>query len=470
MNFDKINNIFFIGIGGIGMSAIARYFRFLGKNVYGYDRTETELTKNLAAEGMQITYEDSPNFVPENIDLVVITPAIPKNSQIWAHCQQANFTIKKRAEVLGIISQNRRCLAVAGTHGKTSTSSLLAWLLHRAGLNPSAFLGGIAENFKSNFINGNSDWVVAEADEFDRSFLHLHPEMLILTSVDADHLDIYGTDAEVKASYAQLVQQIKPNGTLVIQQNALQEVKNLLPKDYFYHNNINVISYNADETKEFWDGQNNVFAKGLKTANGEMIFNYETDKYAEENLVFSQAGLHNVENATAALTIASLCGAKWEDLRAGLIEFKGISRRFEWILKTDNQLFVDDYAHHPTELNAAIATTRFLYPEKKLTAVFQPHLYSRTRDFVDGFAASLDLADEIILLDIYPARELPIEGVSSQIIFDKMKNPNKILIKKSELLTHLEARKPDFLLTMGAGDIGAMVGGIKQLLINSKKG
>ncbi len=463
MNFDKINNIFFIGIGGIGMSAIARYFRFLGKNVYGYDRTETELTKNLTAEGMQITYEDSSDFVPENIDLVVITPAIPKNSQIWAHCQQANFTIKKRAEVLGIISQNRRCLAVAGTHGKTSTSSLLAWLLHKAGLNPSAFLGGIAENFKSNFINGNSDWVVAEADEFDRSFLHLHPEMLILTSVDADHLDIYGTDAEVKASYAQLIQQIKPNGTLIVQQNALQEVKNLLPKDYFYHNNINVISYNGDETKEFWDGQSNVFAKGVKTANGEMIFDYETDKYVVENIHFSQAGLHNVENAVAALTVADLCGAKWEELRTGLIEFKGISRRFEWILKTDNQVFVDDYAHHPTELNAAIATARFLYPKKKLTAVFQPHLYSRTRDFVDGFAAALDLADQIILLDIYPARELPIEGVSSQIIFDKITNPNKVLIKKSELLTHLEALKPEFLLTVGAGDIGAMISGIKNI-------
>ncbi len=468
MNFNHINNIFFIGIGGIGMSALARYFQFLGKKIYGYDRTKTALTETLRGEGMQIIYEDQPEFVGSNIDLVIITPAIPQNLEIWAHCQKANLLIKKRAEVLGLISQNRRCLAVAGTHGKTSTSSLLAWLLHRAGLQPSAFLGGIAENFNSNFLQGASDWVVAEADEFDRSFLHLYPEMLILTSVDADHLDIYGTEAEVKASYAQLIQQIKPNGRLVIQQNALKELANLIPKGYFQQKNIQVISYNADEDNSWGDDCANIFAKRVKTANGEMIFDYETDKYGVEELHFSQAGLHNVENSLAALTVAHLCGAEWVDLRAGLTEFSGISRRFEWILRADNQLFVDDYAHHPTEIRAAIATARFLYPQKQLTVIFQPHLYSRTRDFLQGFAAALDAADQIILLDIYPARELPITGINSQLILDNMKNPNKILMDKNTLFAHLEQLQPEFLLTLGAGDIGAMVGKIKNLFLNEK--
>ena len=446
------------------MSALARYFRFLGKEIYGYDKTETELTKKLCAEGMHICYQDDLGFLPDDIDLVVITPAIPKDQKQWNEFKRRGSIIKKRAEVLGIISRNRKCLAVAGTHGKTSTSSLLAWLLHRSGLNPSAFLGGIAENFQSNFLHGQSDLVVVEADEFDRSFLHLSPQTLILTSTDADHLDIYGEASEVKKSYAQLISQINEGGQLIIRQGLLADLADLIPDGLLEAKRVQIIEYSSQIEAAPAAYQQKALAAKVSSEGGFMRFDYINEQGRIDGVKFSQAGLHNVENATAALTVARLYGANEEDLRAGLEEFGGISRRFEWIIRTPNQIYIDDYAHHPTELQSAIAAVRLLFPSQPLTVVFQPHLYSRTRDFVEGFAAELDRADEIILLDIYPARELPIEGVSSQIIFDKMQNKNKTLLLKGQLLGFLAQRKPNLLLTVGAGDIGAMVGDIKKLL------
>lgn len=453
----NIKTAYFLGIGGIGMSAIARYFNRLGIHVHGYDRTETPLTQALVAEGMHIHYEDKPELIPANVDLVVLTPAIPKDHKEWAQFKAQGTTIMKRAEILGLISKEKRCLAVAGTHGKTSTSSLLAYLMSVGEKEPSAFLGGIAENFQSNFIQGESDLVVTEADEFDRSFLQLYPETLILTALDADHLDIYNTEQEMIGSYGQLITQIKKGGNLIIKKGLLENPFLQVEKSVLKE--LNIIEYGVDE--------GDACARNMRVEDGYMVFDYVNEIFRINGLKYTQAGRHNVENAVGAITAALQYGLMSHDVREALLTFKGIKRRFEIIARTETKVYVDDYAHHPEELRAAIAAARLLFPNRKLTGVFQPHLYTRTRDFVEGFAETLDALDEIILLDIYPARELPIEGVTSEIIFNRMQNPNKKLITKQELLHVLELYNVDVLLTLGAGDIDKFIPQIKDMVLGS---
>ncbi len=452
MTFDEIKRIYFIGIGGIGMSALARYFKKHGAAVYGYDRSETGLTRALAAEGMHLHYDDDVQHIPEGIDLVVFTPAVPKDHAELNWFLEKGYPVKKRAEVLGIISRAKRCVAIAGTHGKTTTSTMTAHLLRACGVDATAFVGGISLNLGSNFVEGASDWVVVEADEYDRSFLHLHPEIAVLNSLDPDHLDIYGTPEAVVESYKQFIRQIKPGGKLIYRQG--------LPLD--------------DVAAELRASGRQVFSFGIDTGdyeafnvhveNGQMAFGLRSGIVDWSDLRLNYPGRHNVLNATAAIAATLSAGGFAPELPAALADFKGVKRRFEYIVRTNEVVYVDDYAHHPAELEAAIGAAKMLYPERSVTGIFQPHLYTRTRDFAQGFADALDMLDECILLDIYPARELPIAGVTSSMIAGLMKNKNVTLTTKHELLNVLKNRKIDVLMTMGAGDIDTMIEPIKQLL------
>lgn len=444
MNIDSLKRLYFVGIGGIGMSALARYFNGLGVQVFGYDRVATELTKALESEGMQIHYEERVDLIPEEVDMVIFTPAIPAGHKELQYFRANDFIVKKRAEVLGIISRNRKTIGVAGTHGKTTTSAILTHILKTCGVDCTAFLGGIARNFESNFIAGDSEWVVMEADEFDRSFLQLNPDLAIITSMDADHLDIYGDQAQMHETFYQYIRQVK--------------------EQLFYHAGLPIEAKHNEHIKQAAYGleQGTVQATNVHVEDGYFVFDWTNGQTTIKNLKFTLPGQHNVGNATAAIGVAESLGCAVDKIREALLTFKGIQRRFELVAKTAKQVYIDDYAHHPTELEAAILAAKTLYPNRKITGVFQPHLYSRTQDFVEGFAKALDALDEIILLGIYPARELPIEGVSSKLIFDRMQNPTKVLIEKSELLEELEKRDLEVLMTLGAGDLGAMVMDIKK--------
>jgi UDP-N-acetylmuramate--alanine ligase len=439
MDLKSIKKVYFVGIGGIGMSAIARYFLSLGVSVHGYDRTETELTKNLAEEGMLIHYTDDVSYIPEGVDLVVWTPAIPKDHTELNYFKNHNFPLKKRAEVLGIISQSKKTIAVGGTHGKTTTSSLVTHLLRTAKVDCTAFLGGIAENYKSNYIEGKGDWVVVEADEYDRSFLHLHPDMAIITSMDADHLDIYGTEAEIKKSFRQFASQTKDDyrSQIIVREGLPLAIPNRA-------------------TLTYGIGKGNIQALNVRAEDGYMVFDFESQLVQIKDLKYTQPGLYNVENALAAITAALHTGYMGEPaVREALLTFKGIKRRFEIMYRSEKTVYIDDYAHHPTELAASIAAARLFFPNRKITGIFQPHLYSRTRDFVKGFAEELDKLDEIILMDIYPARELQsdYEGVSADLIFNLMKNPNKVRVSKTTLMNTLQPYDLEVVMTLGAGDI-----------------
>jgi UDP-N-acetylmuramate--alanine ligase len=446
-----MNKVYFIGIGGIGMSAIARYFMDIGKEVHGYDKTPTVLTRQLEAEGMKIHYEDNIDYIPkEGIELVVWTPAIPKNHSELNWFIDNGFELKKRAEVLGIISRKMKTVAVGGTHGKTTTSSLIAHLLKVGGLDNVAFLGGIAENYASNYLKGNGEWVVVEADEFDRSFLHLHPDIAIITSMDADHLDIYGTDDEIKKSFNLFANLTKTNGVVLTKENYPLSIEK------------------EGVRKEFYGVEEGSFRSSkLRTADGFFLFDYASPKGDLKDVAFTLPGKHNIDNATVAIAVAQYLGVGEDKIREGLKTFKGIKRRFDFIFKNEKCVYIDDYAHHPTELNAAISAAKMLYPEQKILGVFQPHLYSRTRDFQEGFAASLDALDEVLLMEIYPARELPIEGVDSSIIFDKMKNQHKTRVNKENLMEILQTKQFDVILTLGAGDIDLFREPIKQYLASN---
>ncbi|WP_231512755.1 UDP-N-acetylmuramate--L-alanine ligase [Aureispira sp. CCB-QB1] len=449
MKLDGLKKIYFVGIGGIGMSALARYFNSLGIEIFGYDRVETVLTKNLETEGMKIHYEDDVTQIPKGIDLVVYTPAIPKTHQELNYFWEHNFVVKKRAEVLGLISKNRKTIGVAGTHGKTTTSAILTHVLRSCGVDCTAFLGGIAANFESNFVAGESEWVVMEADEFDRSFLHLYPELAIVTSMDADHLDIYGDQASMHRTFYDYVQQVQ--GQLYHKYD--------LPLAQHHNEDIRLNAYGIEA--------GSIRATNIRAEAPYFVFDWEQGTDIIKNLKFTLPGYHNVLNATAAIAIARYLGCTADDIRAALLSFKGIKRRFEFMLNEATQVYIDDYAHHPEELKAAIKAAKTLYPNRKITGVFQPHLFSRTKDFAEGFAKALDDLDEVILLDIYPARELPIEGVSSAIIFDKMKWSRKVLISKEALLEELKTRDLEVLMTLGAGDIGALVPNIVKMLKKS---
>ena len=452
MEFNAIKKIYFIGIGGIGMSALARYFRLHGSEVYGYDRTETELTRALVSEGMRVHYDDDVKQIPEGVDLVVWTPAVPKEHTELNWFIERGYSLKKRAEVLGIISRAKKCIAIAGTHGKTTTSTMTAHLLRASGVDATAFVGGISENLGSNFVEGKSDWVVVEADEYDHSFLHLSPDVAVLNSIDADHLDIYGTAEAVVDSYKQFVRQIKPGGKLIYRHG--------LPLDDIAAELISsgrfVFTFGIEEG--YYEAYN------VHIEDGQTAFGLKSTIFNWSDLRLNYPGNHNVLNATAAIAATLSAGGFSPDLSEALANFKGVKRRFETIVKTSETVYVDDYAHHPAELEATIQAARSLYPGKRLTGVFQPHLFTRTRDFADAFAAALDKLDECLLLPVYPARELPIPGVTSEMLLEKMVLKNKQLIQKNELIHELKTRRPEVLLTMGAGDIDTFVEPIKQMI------
>lgn len=451
---DKIQTVYFLGIGGIGMSNLARYFMSKGKKVAGYDRTETALTKELAKEGAEVHYFDSVKLIPvycldKKNTLVVYTPAIPRDNEELLFFLNEKFTMKKRAEVLGIITKSNKGLCCAGTHGKTTTSSMLAHILKQSHLDCNAFLGGILKNYNSNLLlSDKSTLTVIEADEYDRSFHWLHPYMALITSVSPDHLDIYGTAEEYTKSFEKFTSLVQPGGALVMRQGI-----NLKPQ---VQAGVKVYTYGIEE--------GDFRAQNIKIGNGEIIFDFVTPEEEIKDVYLGVPIKINIENGVGAMAIAYLNGATADELRSAMKSFMGAKRRFDFYLKTDKIVFIDDYAHHPDELRASITSVKELYPDRKVTGVFQPHLYTRTRDFVDQFAESLSLLDELILLDIYPAREEPIKGVSSQIIFDKVTCP-KMLCSKEELLKVLEEKKDiDVLLTMGAGDIDKLLLPIKELL------
>ena len=445
MNLNQIHNVYFIGIGGIGMSALARYFQFLGKNVAGYDKTETQLTRELQDNGIKIHFEDSIALIDERFKntentLVVITPAVPKNHTEWNFFLDNGFTVKKRAEVLGIITKDTFCFAVAGTHGKTTTSSILGHILYESGVDVTAFLGGIVEGYDSNLIGTGKKVTVVEADEFDRSFLHLHPDLSCITSMDADHLDIYGDVAAIEASFKEFAQKVPSENLFIIKGLPLE-------------GNTIAVNVGADYV-----------AQNIRIENGFYVFDVKTATELIENIKFGLPGHHNLTNALLAFAMAKSYGISNDKISNALATFQGVRRRFSFQIRNEKLVYIDDYAHHPTEINAVHQAVRELYPNKKIIACFQPHLFSRTKDFVDGFAESLSQFDEILLLEIYPARELPIEGVNSSWLLDKITSKKKQLVTKEKLLTSFENFDAEVYVTIGAGDIGEMVKDIKKVL------
>ncbi|MBT8263951.1 MAG: UDP-N-acetylmuramate--L-alanine ligase [Muriicola sp.] len=446
MNLKQLHNVYFIGIGGIGMSALARYFKFIGKNVSGYDKTETPLTKELQSMGISVHYEDdvaliSPSFLTPEDTLVVYTPAVPKEHRELQYFSGNSFSIKKRSEVLGIITRDTFCFAVAGTHGKTTTSSILAHLLKESGTPLTAFLGGISEDFDSNFLLEGNEYSVVEADEFDRSFLQLSPNVACITSMDADHLDIYGDSDSLKASFHEFAKCLKPQGKLF--------VRNGLP--------LPGITYGIEDNSDYC-------IRNIKIEHGTYIFDLGTPETTLKGVRFNKPGRHNLLNGLVAFAMAIEAGPPLNRLVKALESFKGVQRRFSYKIKAEDFVFIDDYAHHPTEINAVYEAIKEMHPNKKTLAVFQPHLFSRTKDFVADFASSLSKFDSILLLEIYPAREKPLKGVNSEWLLGKIANPAKKIVKKEALATEIIAQNPEVLVTMGAGDIGLEIEKLKVAL------
>lgn len=457
---NNIHYVYFIGIGGIGMSALARYFKAKGCEVCGYDRTETPLTQNLAAEGIAVHDIDDTNAIPlsyktvKNRVLVVYTPAVPASHREMQWFRNRNYLMMKRSEVLGLISRNKKTLAIAGTHGKTSISTMTAHLLTAAGMGCDAFLGGISRNYNSNLLlSAGSRYVVAEADEYDRSFLQLHPCIAVVTAMDADHLDIYGTREALKEAFAQFVSQITPGGVLIIKHGLTLPVSG----------EVRAFTYSLDSRDADFHAEN------IRMDGGRYLFSLRTPYGMIENIRMGVPGLVNVENGVAAIAVSCLTGVDAEKVRAGASSFEGVQRRFDERVRTDEAVYIDDYAHHPEELRFTIESVRSLYPGQRITGVFQPHLYSRTRDLADAFAQSLNLLDALILLDIYPAREDPIEGVTSKMIFDRVTIADKCLCAKDEVINILNGRKPGVWLTLGAGDIDSLVEPIEKMLKTKMK-
>ena len=444
MNFETINNVYFIGVGGIGMSALARYFVANGKQVAGYDKTATDITRSLENLGVAIHFNDSVSeidarYLDSKSTLVVYTPAIPKGHSEFNYFKDNGFYLLKRSAVLGEITRQTVCLAVAGTHGKTTTTSILGHLLKACNVPVTAFLGGISENYNSNLIINGTEVTVVEADEFDRSFLTLSPDLACITSMDADHLDIYGKAEELVKTFKDFSECIKPNGKLFI--------KNGLP--------LQGVTYGIADDSDYC-------AQNISIENGSYVFDVKTPNGVHKDFKFSLPGRHNLSNAIIALAMAAEYGCSYDDLSKALETYKGVKRRFTYQIKTDDFVFIDDYAHHPEEINAVYQAVREMYPDKKVLAIFQPHLFSRTRDFIDGFAESLSKFDELLLLDIYPARELPIEGVTSEWLLSKIENSNKKVVQKSHLIDEIEKSDAQIVLTIGAGDIGEEVKHIKE--------
>ena len=461
----ETKHIYFLGIGGIGMSALARYFKAKGFEVSGYDRTQTVLTRELESEGISVHYaaqippfRDAMHCVSTDNTLVVYTPAVPEDFEEFVYLKNNGFQMMKRAQVLGEITRAEKGICIAGTHGKTSTSTMTAHLIYQSHVGCSAFLGGVSKNYDTNLLLCrdamhcvSTDYVVIEADEYDRSFHQLSPYMALITAADADHLDIYGSKDEFRMGFEKFASLVKPNGFLVVKEGLD------LRRDVA----CNVCTYTYGMT------EGDFHAENINIENGEIHFDFVTPTEIISDIQLGVPVLINVENAVGAMTLAYLAGVKPDELRAGMASFAGIRRRFDFQVKTDKIVYLDDYAHHPEELRASISSIKALYPNKKICGIFQPHLYTRTRDFMDGFAETLSLLDELILLDIYPARELPIEGVSSDIIFDKVTIKNKTRATKENLLTILKNKELEgVLVTFGAGDIDTCVPKIKEMLMS----
>ena len=447
MNLKEVHNVFFIGIGGIGMSAIARYFVTNKKQVAGYDKTPSKITDELKELGVQVHFDDAIKNIPipfldKKKTLIVYTPAIPKNHLQFNYFKENNFTILKRAELLGEITKTSFCLAVAGTHGKTTTSSILGHIM--SSVKATSFLGGIAENYQSNLILGEDKIAVVEADEFDRSFLKLSPNIACITSMDADHLDIYGDADALKDSFYEFSEKVS---------DALIVAKGLPVKG---------LTYAVNEEADYQ-------ATNLKIENGTYIFDVKTPTNSIENVVFQLPGKHNIMNALSALAMADVYGLSLETIKEKLATFKGVQRRFSYKIKTDDFVLIDDYAHHPTEISAVEHSIREMYPNDKVLVVFQPHLFSRTRDFIDDFASALSKFDEVLLLDIYPAREEPISGVNSDWLLGKITNQNKKITTKTKLLSDVKKSSAKIVAMLGAGDIGVMINEVTKELLKTTK-
>jgi UDP-N-acetylmuramate--alanine ligase len=449
MNIDQLRSVYFLGIGGIGMSALARYFRGLGIRISGYDRSSTPLTDQLAAEGMNIHFEENITLIPDDTDLVVYTPAMPKDHKELAYLLGKNVPVKKRAEVLGMIAGKGHTIAVAGTHGKTTTSTLIAHIFKSSDTDMMAFLGGISKNYGTNFLNSSvhqlinsSTIVVAEADEYDRSFLHLHPAIAVITSADADHLDIYGNLGDMTETFRAFTRNILPGGSLIIKKGVAIDPGRV--------GEIRVLTYSIEENADYT-------CSDLRVNYGTYHFDLRTPGGTLKDLTVGIPGHFNLENAIAAIAVAHQSGISEDHIRTATETYKGVQRRFDLHIRREDFVYLDDYAHHPEELKACIGAVREVYPGKKITGVFQPHLFSRTRDFADAFARSLEMLDEIILLDIYPAREKPIDGVDSAMLLDRISSEHKSLCIKGNLIAELKRIKPEVLLTLGAGDIDQFV-------------
>jgi UDP-N-acetylmuramate--alanine ligase len=450
MNGFSQHNVFFVGIGGIGMSALARWFRAKGFVVIGYDKTATSLTHKLCEEGIEVHYNDSLDLIPDEFvvknTLVIYTPAISANQSQLNYFVDGGYEVKKRAEVLGMISSSMYTVAIAGTHGKTTTSSMIAHILHHSGVDTTAFLGGIATNYDSNLLLGSSEESIAviEADEYDRSFLQLSPDIEIITSVDADHLDIYGDEGSMHSSYRLFYDRLHDDGKCFVSAKA-QETLNL-------------------EKCEVYGIKGDISAANIRIEENKYKFDYVSDTHKIADIQLNLPGEHNTENALAAISVATSLGIAEVEIKQAFETYKGVKRRFEYVLELPEITYIDDYAHHPVEIAAFITTLKALYPKQVIQVIFQPHLFTRTRDFASEFATSLSIADAVILMDIYPAREWPIDGINSTIILDKIAVADKEIMGTDEILAMLEHKRPDVLATIGAGNIDMLVPKIKELI------
>ena len=464
MNLDSYKYIYFLGVGGIGMSALARYFNLKGKMVFGYDQEESSLTKKLQLEGINIHYTASVDMIPSviresNIDdvLVIYTPAVPYSNVEIQYFNKNKIPLYKRSKILGLISQQFFTIAIAGTHGKTTTSAILAHILKDSGKEITAFFGGVSTNYHTNvLLSAHSNILVVEADEYDYSFLELKPDVAIITSIDIDHMDIYNTEEELQSAFIQFSSQIKEDGLLLVEES--------IDLDFPVPKNGKKRTYSATVNADY-------YADNINIRNYEAVFDLlfhdvmlNETCVIQDNIRLSLPGTHNVSNCIAAAAIGHYLGLSMQDILKSISSFKGIERRFDFILRNEKLVFIDDYAHHPKELTSTIQTVQEIFPKRNLTVVFQPHLYSRTLELSKDFAVSLSLADQLILLDIYPAREHPIKGVDSNMLLDLCTNSKKEVCKKEELLDTLALRDLDVLLTVGAGDISSLVQPIKHML------
>lgn len=460
---DKLKAVYFIGIGGIGMSAIAKFFHLRGVKVSGYDKTATMLTKEMEASGIAIHYQENVDEIPKDAELVVYTPAVPKEHMELLYYQEHGYKVVKRSDVLQMITSSSFNVCIAGTHGKTTITTMVAHLLRDSGFGCNAFLGGISVNYGTNFWSSKKNVCVVEADEYDRSFLKLEPDIAVISAMDADHLDIYGTVEAMELAFIDFSSKVKPGGSL-ISKFGLKRGKELPAGPGG--------KANKHQTYSLQNEGADVYATNVRMVNGSYEFDVMMKDNKLENVKLNMGGMHNVENAVAAIAVASSLNIENEKIKAAVESFRGVKRRFEYVIKNDRLIFIDDYAHHPEELRALINGAKTLFRQKKCTLIFQPHLYSRTRDLADGFAEVLDLADEVILLPVYPARESPIEGVSSEMILNKMKNKDKRVMTKEEMVNwirnnyrkNINKKFGEVVITAGAGDIDALVNPIKELL------